>query len=194
MNKPTPFRLAVNHLKSLGIIRRDNELLPMLGMTSKGALAAYIGGTAPKHIIDKFLNKYREHVAQFFQEENITNVSNGKHYTMKAETATFALRDPRDLEFIESLKADKVFYQRVIENNLASINTTLAKLIELGESINSAALSTSSETDEEDSDDDRTLLASQQLGGKSTAPSRQTGQGNPILSKDSNRRGRGSKS
>lgn len=129
MNTPTPFRLAVNHLKSLGIIRRDNELLPTLGMTSKGALAAYIGGKPPKHIIDKFLNKYGEHVAQFFTEEE-----ESKRSVAKTEKPIIS-----NEEYVSELRSDKERYIRIIETNLASLNMSLAKLVQIQEKISSGA-------------------------------------------------------
>jgi hypothetical protein len=114
MTKPTSFRLAVNHLKSLGIIKRDNELLPVLGMTSKGALAAYIGGTAPKHIIDKFLEKYREHVAHFFEDTT-------QHHVLNAEPGAYSITD----KYTKLLEEQLAFLKEQIRADLSTVKTGL---------------------------------------------------------------------
>lgn len=122
MNRPTPFRKAVNHLKNLGIIKRDNELLSLAGIGSKGALSAYLGGRPPKHIIDKFLDKYGEHVAHFFAEEEKQNDTPPK----KAEEVGI----PTTKDYIAELKADKAFYQELLKTSLVSMNDKLKKLVE----------------------------------------------------------------
>lgn len=125
MAKPikTPLRRAIDYLQDEGIITNDKDLLDLFELKSTGALSAYINGTPSKKAIRAFRNKFGEQVAHFFNDEAIDE---------RSEKGAIPAR-----EFIESLKSDKVFYQGVIEKNLASINTTLAKLVQIHESISS---------------------------------------------------------
>lgn len=68
MSKPakTSFRKAVDYLKEQGIIKNDNDLLPILGLQSKGTLSAYLKGQPPEKILIRFQNKFSEYVTRFF--------------------------------------------------------------------------------------------------------------------------------
>lgn len=72
MNKPvkkTSFRRAVDFLKDQGVIKRDQDILQSLGITSKGTLSNYFKTGLPPHLQEKFQKKFGEHVAKFFVEE-----------------------------------------------------------------------------------------------------------------------------
>jgi hypothetical protein len=59
------FKRAIEHLKNEGIIKRDKDLLPILGLTSPGSLSNYINGIPSKEVIEKFQKKYSIDLADF---------------------------------------------------------------------------------------------------------------------------------
>lgn len=117
----SPFRKAVDFLIREGDITQDNDLLPIVGLESAGALSAYISSKPSKRVLNAFIKAFPK-VSKFFESEDHQS-SNAGFIPAK--------------EVIADLKADKERYIRIIETNLASIHTTLAELVALKKEANS---------------------------------------------------------
>lgn len=179
MDKPvvdTPFRKAVDFLLKEGDIDQDADLLPIVGLESAGALSAYISSKPSKRVFNAFIKAFPK-VSKFFESSD--GQSGGERISAR--------------EVINDLRADKERYIRIIEANLASINTTLTKLVDIQDRVNSdVSQSKTQHTQEDQGGRKKKILPDPSVGDKSIIQGRHDEQGSNLeedkLDKDSGKK------